>query len=332
MLALKTIPIPVLIAIMGTVLGLWYKGIDRKLAARMQSRVGPPIRQPFIDIKKLLVKETIVPEAAVDWLYNLAPLLGLGSTITVLLYLPIGDFPPVLSGYGDIILVLYLLAFPALAMVLGGFAAGAPYSTVGAQREMVMMVSYELPLATTMVSIAWKLHTIIPEADVFSLGVIFAHPLWGHVGPVGIIGLAILLLVTLIVTPIELSKIPFDVPEAETEIAEGLLSEYTGRNLAMFYLTDAVKTVAMGSLVVALFFPYQIGSLLGASGALAVFVNVIFFIIKLFLVITTSVTIVRVAAARFKIDQVAYIFWVPITLASLAGLGLLILDSFITFA
>ncbi len=330
MLALKIIPVPALIGLLGIFFGLIYQGIDRKLAARMQSRVGPPLRQPFIDIKKLLLKENIVPENAIGWLYNSVPFIGLAATATILLYLPIGDLPPILSGYGDLILVLYLLTLPALAMVVGGFASGAPYSAVGAQREMVLMISYELPLAIAIVTIAWKLANVLPAGtNVFSLGVLASHPLWGLLGPLGFIGFLLLLFVMLIVTPIELAKIPFDIGEAKTEIAGGLLSEYSGRNLAMFYLIDAVKTVALASLVVALFFPYQIGYILGLSSWVGALVNALFFLVKLFLVILFSVTVVRVAAARFKINQVVYAFWVPITLAGLAGLVLIVIDSFI---
>ncbi|MFW6012860.1 MAG: respiratory chain complex I subunit 1 family protein [Candidatus Bipolaricaulota bacterium] len=330
MLAFKVTLLPMLIGASAMIVGLWYKGIDRKLAARMQSRVGPPIRQPFIDVKKLFLKENLVPNTSVPWLFHLAPFLGLVATVTTLLYLPIGDFEPVLAGYGDLILILYLLALPALAMVIGGFASGAPYAVVGAQREMVMMMSYELPLAATVVTLAWKLDKILGGgATVFSMGTIFANPLWSQVGPIGVIGLLVLLFVMLIVTPIELSKIPFDVAEAETEIAEGLLSEYSGRNLALFYLTDAVKTVAMASLIVGLFFPYQIGFVLGLTGTIGILVNTLFFLLKLFLVILFSVTMVRVAAARFKITQVAYLFWVPLTLTSLLGLGLIVLDSIV---
>lgn len=335
MLAVKLIPAPIIVGILSIVIGLWYKGLDRKLAARMQSRVGPPLRQPFIDIKKLLLKETVVPDQAVGWLFNIAPVFGLGGTVTLLLYLPLGDLAPVLSGFGDLILVLYLLTVPALAMVLGGFASSSPYAIVGAQREMVMMISYELPLATTVVTIAWKLNNLAARTaeiaqpiQAFSFQAISNYPLWGYLDPIGLLGFSILLLVMLIVTPIELSKIPFDIPEAETEIAEGLMTEYSGRNLALFYLTDAIKTVALATLIIAIFFPYSLGSILGLTGALGSFVTVLFFMIKLFVVILFSVTIIRVAAARFKVDQVVYTFWVPIFLASLLGLGLVYLDSF----
>lgn len=308
----------------GIIFGLFYKGIDRKIAAHMQGRIGPPVIQPFRDVRKLFVKENIIPENAIDWVFNLAPLVGLVASCTILLYLPIGGQPAILDGIltakGDILLILYLLLIPSLAMVIGGFSSGSPYATVGAQREMATMMAYEFPLAIIIVSIAWRLSFVEGSTHVFTVSTLTTTPLWGIVGPIGFIGSIILLLALVIVTPAELSKIPFDSPEAETEIADGLMVEYSGRNLAMFYLTDGVKTVVMGAIIIALFFPYNLSPILGLTDLAAVSVDIVFFLFKLFLVILFSVTLIRVAVARLKIDQVVYTYWVPLTLMSLVGL------------
>ncbi len=317
----------VIIAFLGVILGLFYKGIDRKLAAKMQARVGPPIRQPFMDFFKLMIKENIVPENAVPWIFNGVPVMTLVATITILFYLPIGNISPLLSGYGDIVLIIYLLTLPAIGMVVGGFASGSPYANVGAQREMVMMMSYELPLVTTVIAIGWKLSQVYPQLNVFSLAVINAHPIWGLVGPLGFVGALLLLITLAIVTPGELSKIPFDVPEAETELAGGLLVEYSGRNLALFSLADAVKTIVMVSLTVALFFPYNIAHLFDLSGIFAIGIDSLFFLVKLLLIMFVEVTFIRVAAARLKIDQVSYAYWVPLSIIGLLGLSLIVLDT-----
>ena len=319
----------IIIAFLGVVIGLFYKGIDRKLAARMQARVGPPIRQPFIDFFKLMIKENIVPENAVPWIFNGVPIMTLVSSISILFYLPISNIPPLLSGYGDIILIIYLLTLPAVGMVVGGFASGSPYASVGAQREMVMMMSYELPLVTTVVALGWKLSQVYPQLNVFSLAIINAHPIWGLVGPLGFVGAIFLLITLAIVTPGELSKIPFDVPEAETELAGGLLVEYSGRNLAIFSLADAVKTIVMTSLTVVLFFPYNLSPLFALSGVFALIIDLLFFLVKLFLVMFMEVTFIRVAAARLKIDQVSYAYWVPLSIIGLLGLALIALDTII---
>ena len=319
----------IIIAFLGVVIGLFYKGIDRKLAARMQARVGPPLRQPFLDFFKLMIKENIVPENAVPWIFNGVPIMTLVSSISILFYLPISNISPLLSGYGDIILIIYLLTLPAVGIVVGGFVSGSPYANIGAQREMVMMMSYELPLVTTVVALGWKLSKVYPQLNVFSLAIINAHPIWGLVGPLGFVG-AILLLITLaIVTPGELSKIPFDVPEAETELAGGLLVEYSGRNLAIFSLADAVKTIVMTSLTVVLFFPYNLSPLFALSGVFALIIDLLFFLVKLLLAMFMEVTFIRVAVARLKIDQVSYAYWVPLSLIGLLGLALIALDTII---
>jgi len=316
------------IAVFGIIFGLLYKGIDRKIAAHMQGRIGPPIRQPFRDVVKLFTKENVVPENAIPWIFNLVPLLGLVAAISILLYLPLGGFSPILSQSGDLILILYLLIMPSLAMVIGGFSSGSPYAIIGAQREMATMIAYEFPLAIIIISLAWKLIQIPDIGNVFTLSVISGTPIWNNVtGPLGFIGFAILLFVLLLVTPAELSKIPFDSPEAETEIAGGLLVEYSGRNLAMFYLADGVKTVAMASIIVALFFPYNLSSYLsGLGGYVGFAVDILFYLLKVFLVILFSVTLIRVAIARLKIDQIVYTYWIPLTLTSLVGLILVMWD------
>ena len=307
------------LAAFGLIFGLFYKGIDRKLSAHMQGRIGPPLRQPFRDVVKLFTKENIVPENAIGWIFNLAPLMGLVATITILLYVPLGGFQPLLAGKGDLILILYLLIIPSLAMVIGGFSSGSPYATVGAQREMATMMAYEFPLAIIIISIAWRL-SLEGGTAVFSLTTLSSIPVWSIAGPLGFIGFIILLLVLLLVTPAELSKIPFDSPEAETEIAGGLLVEYSGRNLAMFYLTDGVKTLVMASLIVALFFPYNLSPLLGLQSYPAYAVDIIFYLVKVLLVVLFSVSLIRVAIARLKIDQIVYTYWVPLTLLGLVGL------------
>ena len=329
--AVRVILSTIAVAFFGIILGLFYKGLDRKISAHMQGRIGPPIRQPFRDVKKLFTKENIIPDNAIPWIFNLVPLLGLVATITILLYLPLGGFSPLLVGSGDLILILYLLIIPSLALVIGGFSSGSPYAVVGAQREMATMIAYEFPLAIVIVSLAWKLIQIPDIGNVFALSTIAGTPIWNNVaGPLGFIGFAILLLVLIIVTPAELSKIPFDAPEAETEIAGGLLVEYSGRNLAMFYLTDAVKTVVMASLIVVLFFPYNLSPYFTNIGLYPGYIiDILFFLLKVFLVILFSVTLIRVAIARLKIDQIVYTYWIPLTLLSLVGLIFVMWDGVI---
>jgi len=317
------------LAAFGIFCGLLYKGFDRKIAAHMQSRTGPPVIQPFLDVSKFMIKDTVQPERALAWLYNAAPIISLASVITVLLYLPFGGltFTPVLSGYGDLILVVYLLILPALAMVAGGFASSSPFATVGAQRRMITMMSYEFPLAVVAIAIAWKLNQLYPGGSVFGLAFIYSHPLWGQIGPSGIIGMLLLLFAIVVVTPGQLATVPFDICEASPEIAEGLTAEYSGRNFALFYLADAAKMVAIGTLTIALFFPYDISPLIGIGGIPGSFIDFLFFLVKLFLVVTLMVTLPRVAMARLKVSQVPSIYWSATTAIAIVGLILLMIPN-----
>jgi formate hydrogenlyase subunit 4 len=314
------------VGILGVVIGLFYKGIDRKLAALMQSRVGPPIRQPFLDFFKLMVKENIVPENAVPWVFNGAPVLALVSTITILFYIPFASVPALLGDSGDLILIAYLLAVPAIALVAGGFSSGSTYASIGAQREMVMMMSYELPLVTTIIALGWRLSLAYPGLNVFSLEVLSANPIWGLVGPLGFIGAIFLFFTLAIVTPAELSIVPFDIPEAETELAGGILVEYSGRNLALFELANAVKMIVMAALTIVLFFPYNISPLFAMSGFLALVVDLVFFFIKLFVVIFFEATYIRIAVARFKINQASVSYLIFLSTIGLIGLLFIAID------
>jgi len=339
------------IVIIALIVALLLKGVDRKFAAWLQARVGPPLRQPIWDTFKLFQKENIVPERAVPWAFNGAPLMAFVAAMVILLYLPLGPiglrgssagienwFTPILGGYGDLILLIYLFAIPGLMMAVGGFSSGSPLSTVGAQREMVMMMSYELPLAVVVLAMAWRFtHVDVGGMNAFSVETFVKFPLWNEVGVLGVFGLLLLAAVFFLIIPSELSKIPFDAPEAETEIGGGIIAEYSGTNLAMIYLADAVKTVAFTALAVAIFFPYNLSPVIetfveevGLAGSLdpwaAFGIDMVFWLLKIELIYFLAVTVVRVGAARLKIDKLSWLYLIPLSVISLVGVLLLYLD------
>ncbi|HJK12086.1 MAG TPA: NADH-quinone oxidoreductase subunit H, partial [Methanocorpusculum sp.] len=327
---------PILAAIGGTIVlaifaiafGLILSGIDRRVVARMQARIGPPLLQPLTDVRKLLAKQNIIPANAIPWLFNAMPVVALASAIAILLYLPFGSFAPLLGEFGDVILVLYLLIIPSLALVIGGFASGSPYATVGAQREMVSMIAYELPLAVAVIAIAWRLMAA-GVSNPFSMLTLMQISVWDVVGPLGILALLILLVMMAWVTPGELSKIPFDSPEAETELAGGILVEYSGRNLGLFTLSQAVKTVAMSAFGIILLLPWNLSPILGLSGLSAVAVDLVFFVLKVLFVVIVSVTVVRTMMARFRITQVVGLYWLVLGVLGALAIILLMADAFL---
>ncbi|MDD4133226.1 MAG: NADH-quinone oxidoreductase subunit H [Methanocorpusculum sp.] len=318
----------IVLAIIGIAVGLFLSGIDRRIVARMQARIGPPLRQPFTDVKKLLTKQSIVPANAIPWLFNLMPIAALASSIAVLMYLPFGSLAPILGEAGDMILVLYLLIVPSLALVIGGFASGSPYATVGAQREMVSMIAYELPLAISVVIIAWRLMAA-NVADPFSFMTLMETSVWDVAGPLGIIGLLLLLFLFMWITPGELSKVPFDSPEAETELAGGILAEYSGRNLGLFSLAQAVKMVGIIAFGVIILLPWNLSPVFGMTGAGAAVIDLIFFFVKVIVVSILSVTVVRTMMARLRITQVVKVYWFVFGGIGIAAIILLMLDAFL---
>ncbi len=325
--ALAVIGAGILVVVLGTLFSLLLRGVDRRLSARMQGRYGPPLVQPFRDVRKLLMKESIVPDGAIGWLFNITPLLAAVTVAVMLVYLPLFGQPPLLTAYSDVILVLYLLIVPSLMLVAGGFASGSPYATVGAQREMIIMMSYELPLAVVVLSIVWVVNGS-GAAEPFLLSTLAANPFWEMVGPLGIVGGIVMLGVLAVVSLGESAKVPFDIAEAETEIAGGMLVEYSGRNLLLFYLADMVKSFVMASLVVALFIPWDLSPLIGVDAAVpAGIIDGVFFLVKVFAVIFFSMTLVRTAMARFTITRASSVYVVVMTAAALFGMLLLWIDT-----
>ena len=309
----------------GGFFSMLYRGIDRKLVAHMQGRVGPPIIQPFRDVQKLMMKESIIPDGAVSWLFKAAPFICLITSALLLLYIPMFGLQALLGGFGDALLVVYLLILPSLALAVGGFASSSPYATVGAQREMVLLMSLEFPLAIAVVAFGWRIGQVT-AANPFMFSTIAENPIWSVVGPLGVIGALILLFTLMVVMSGKGAKVPFDAAEAETEIAGGILVEYSGRNLCLFYIADIVKSFAVAALVVALFIPYNlpVGGI--GSPVLAGIVNGVFFLVKVFAVMFISMSVIRAAMARFKISQISWVYIIAMTLIGLVGLILMAVD------
>jgi len=325
--------VAIAIVVVGVIAGLLLKGIDRKLAAFMQSRIGPPIAQPLYDILKLMQKQTIIPSTAVRWLFTGAPVVALASGIVLLLYISL-SYVCYITGIhsaiqGDLIVVIYLILIPSICIISGAFASGSPYASIGAQREMVILMSTELPIAVVVVSIAW--HVADSMYNPFALNSLFEYTFWNHAGAFGILGGILLLLAMILVLPAEMSKVPFDQAEAETEIAEGVLVEYSGKLLAFLLLTDAVKALSLSSLIVILFFPYTFTNLFGLSLSIGGYsisplVEVAFFLVKIIIVYSVGVTALRVIMARLKISQVAKLFLFAVSAISIIGMVLIMLD------
>ena len=305
-------------------------GIDRKLVARMQKRVGPPILQPFYDFFKLCGKETIVPAAANKGVFLAAPLVGLASLIVLQLFIPVFNFTA-FSTMADVIVILYLLLIPALAMIVGGAASGSPYAGVGLSREMVTVIACELPLVLVLLSIAKVVGNATGTGLVLSVSEIVNFQLANGslITHVSMIPAAIAFL---LIIPGETGSHPFDTAEAETEICEGLLAEYSGGPLAVFKLSHSIKVLTLSSLFVALFLGGiggGIRNLVGSFGLDAAAAGMIggllgaLVLVLLCLVITiVFISLVHAITARLKVEQVFKYYWTVVTGLALLSLVL----------
>ena len=292
--------------------GMLLCGIDRKLVAKMQKRVGPPILQPFYDFFKLCGKETIIPASASKTTFLMAPLVGLAALVVIQLFIPVFSFSA-FSGMADVIVILYLLLIPAMSIILGGAASGSPYAGVGLSREMVTIISCELPLVLVLLAVAKTVGSAMGTGLCFSLSDIAAYQAMNGslITKLSMIPAAAAML---LIIPGETGNHPFDAAEAETEICEGLLAEYSGAPLGVFKLSHSIKMLTLTSLFVALF--------LGGLGTGIVALDGIILFLLCVVLTAVSISFVHAITARLKIEQIFKFYWTLVTGLALISLVL----------
>lgn len=291
-------------------------GIDRKLVARMQRRVGPPILQPWYDFVKCCAKETIIPRCAKKAIFIGAPYLGLACLIVIALFIPVGSYGSAFTAGADLVVILYLLTIAGVTLIIGASSTGSPYAGVGLSREMVAMISYELPFVLVLLAVGRVAGADSGLGCTFSLSTIAAYqaangPLIAHWA---LIPAAIAML---LVIPCEVGSHPFDIAEAETEICEGALAEYSGHPLGVFRLSHYVKMYIMTALFCAMFLG---GITVGLAGTVGVVVDVLIFLVLCGVVSFICMTLPHAVCARLRVEQVFKFYWTVV--AGLAALSL----------
>jgi len=277
----------------------FFQGVLRKITARIQSRQGPPLAQPYFDLLKLLGKEDIESGES-PLMQRFAVYLALAAVLTVACLVPMGFAAPMNSA-GDAILLIYLLTLCGICTLLAGLAAGSTYSLLGISREMMSMIALEPLFAIAIVvsalhSQSFRLDSVL-NGSVYAIG---GFP-WSGVLMLGVMLLSFQAFV---------QRVPFDISEAETELMEGPLVEYSGPKLALFKYAHMAKLVIYSALFVALFLPWGSG--------LAFPLGWLLFWAKVF-VLVLLVTLVAATHARYRIDQAIRYF------ASLFGVALVAL-------
>jgi len=282
------------------VLGLITSWIDRKVTARVQYRVGPPFLQPFYDIVKLLGKETVIPAGASRGVFLVAPVIGLAGVIAASTLFWVNQFFS--DGFmGDWIVAVYLLTVPSLSIILGGFASRNPLASIGASREMKLVIAYELPFILVALVPVINAHSIrLSEIiNIQANGGVFAGSLSGILA----------LIVAVLCVQAKLGLVPFDIPEAETEIVEGPLVDYSGPGLAIFRLMKNMLLFTLPFFLIILFF----------GGFRFSGLNILWTVLE-YVGIVAIITVIRNTNPRVRIDQAMNFFWGPMTLLAIVAI------------
>lgn len=289
------------------IIGLLASWIDRKVTAKVQYRVGPPILQPLIDIVKLLGKETLIPTGSSKITFLMAPVIGLASVILVSTLLWINNIYPAKSFLGDLIVVLYLLVIPSISIIMGGFASRNPLASLGASREMKLVLGYELPFILAI------LVTVIKSGFTFRLGEILTFQAQNGAFVRSWSG-TLALIVAIICMQAKLALVPFDIPEAETEIVGGPLIEYSGSGLAIYRLMKNMLMFTVPFFLIIVF----IGGL-RLDG-----IHLLYGVLK-YIGLVALMTVIRNTNPRVRIDQAVKFFWGPVTIIAIIAIILALL-------
>ena len=299
--------------------------LERRVLARMQSRIGPNrvgphgLLQPAADALKLMSKETVIPDAADRKLFLFAPVFTLVPALAVFAVIPFGETITLFGReinmhIADInVAVLYVLAWSSIGVYgifLGGWASNNKYALMGGLRSSAQMISYELTLGLVVVS-------VVILSGSFSLVEIVNSQanLWFVLyQPLGFV-------LFFIASMAEINRIPFDLPEAETELVAGYHTEYSGMRFAMYFLGEYANLITVTALLTLLF----LGGWL-VPWPSPPWMAPIWFVGKM-MVLVFFMMWTRGTLPRFRFDQLMQFGWkvlLPLALANIVGTSLVL--------
>jgi NADH-quinone oxidoreductase subunit H len=282
------------------ILGLTVGWVDRKVSARFQYRVGPPFLQNFNDFFKLLGKETIIVKDGVHSMFVVAPFISFAMLVLVSAIVGTSLFFNISFG-GDLIVIMYLLMIFSVMVVLGGSASGNVYSSLGAGREIKLLLADELAFILVL------LVPIIKSGYQLDLGHILAAQADGMFisSASGIIAF----IIGLLCIQAKMTLPPFHIPEAETELVEGPFMEYSGPPLGFWKLNHFMMYVVFPFLLVLLFW----------GGFNFNGIEILWSVLK-YLLIVVLMIIIKNTNPRIRIDTALNFFWkyaTPLTLIAM---------------
>jgi NADH-quinone oxidoreductase subunit H len=288
--------------------------LERKVSGDIQSRVGPnrvggrfgPL-QTAADALKLLMKEDIIPAGADRIVFILAPFLVFVPTLMVFLVVPFSDRWLVKDLNLGLLFVVAVSALPVIGLVMGGWASNNKYAMLGAMRAAAQGMSYEIPLILAMVCVAVAAGSLkigdIVGAQREGGWFILRFPL------------QLAFLLYLITSMAEVNRVPFDLPEAESELVAGYHTEYTGMRFAIFFVAEFAHLFFVAAFCTTLFLGAWSGPVLPPA---------IWFLIKTYAIILVIMW-VRWTVPRLRIDQIMGFAWkllVPAALVTVLLTGL----------
>ncbi|MGC9109515.1 MAG: NADH-quinone oxidoreductase subunit NuoH [Caldimicrobium sp.] len=298
---------------------------ERKIIGRMQARLGPTevgpygLLQPLADLVKLLFKEDIIPIEAHKFIFQIAPLLVLVFAITNLSVIP---FHPSFSIADVNLGVLVIIAFAGLGtygIILAGYSSGSKYSLLGGLRSAAQILSYEIPLGLSLAGVILSAESLriqdIVEAQAKSFFGMNAFP--------QILGF----IVFLICAFAETNRAPFDLPEAESELVAGYITEYSGFRMGIFFLGEYISMYVMALLISLCYLggwtlPIWLTGFLPFLKALP---PTLILIIKVYFFIFLFIW-VRATFPRYRFDQLMSMSWkvlIPVALINFLWIAFL---------
>ena len=282
---------------------------ERKLAGRMQMRFGPNrvgpfgLLQPVADVIKLFFKEEFIPAEANKVIFHIAPMLAVLPALITFSVIPIGPNFVVTDINVGLLLFLAMSSIGVYAVVLAGWSSNNKYALIGGLRSSAQMISYELALGLAVISVLVLSGTLRPTAIVLQQ----AESWWN------VVYLPLGFLLLLISGFAETNRLPFDLPEAESELVGGYHTEYSSMKFSMFFMAEYLNMIVSACLLVTLFLggyavPGFIRDLLGLSGNWLAAAEVATFFAKVFFFLWLFVW-VRWTLPRFRFDQLMHIGW-----------------------
>jgi formate hydrogenlyase subunit 4 len=283
-------------------------GFSRTLKARLQTRRGASVFQPYRDLYKLLRKGMVIPDTA-SWLFSATPYVVFVTTLLAALLIPAVAAQAPLSLFGGVLSVVYLLALGRFFLALGGLDTGSSFGGLGSSREMTISALAEpaLMLAVFTVAIA---------AGSTNLSIVAESALgqsWRFLAPSQMLAFAALFIVLVA----ETGRIPVDNPATHLELTmihEAMILEYSGPYLALIEWSAAIKQLVLMTLLVNVFFPFGLSAIWLPAAAL---ISLGVFIVKL-LLLSAVVVLMETTNAKLRLFRVPELLAVAFVLSALA--------------